>query len=84
MVGGYEGDELALVGDVQGVEAEEGAGVGDGVGDGEGPRTASVNPTPIDSSGTSNCSQVWVRPARTSSIACSAKWRAAAAAYAWK
>ncbi|MFC8289346.1 hypothetical protein [Streptomyces cyaneofuscatus] len=43
-----------------------------------------MNPTPIDSSGTSNCSQVWVRPARTSSIACSAKWRAAAAAYAWK
>jgi hypothetical protein len=48
------------------------------------PRTASVNPQPIPTSGTSNGSQVLVRPARISASAFSAKCSAQAAAYAWK
>ena len=48
------------------------------------PRTASVNPQPMPSSGTSNLSHVLVRPARISTSACSAKCSAQAAAYAWK
>ncbi len=44
------------------------------------PRTASVNPQLIASSGTSNRSQVLVRPARISTSAFSQKYSAAAAA----
>ena len=48
------------------------------------PRTASVNPQPMPSSGTSNGSHVFVLPARTSASAFSMKSSALAAAYAWK
>ena len=44
------------------------------------PRTASVKPQPMPSSGTSNDSQVLVRPARISTSAFSAKCSAHAAA----
>ena len=44
------------------------------------PRTASVKPQPMPSSGTSNFSQVLVRPARISTSAFSAKCSAQAAA----
>ena len=43
-----------------------------------------VKPQPIESLGTSNCSQVLVWPARTSASALSMKCSAQAAAYAWK
>src|ERR1700753_1234167 len=48
------------------------------------PRTASVKPQLIASSGTLNDSHVLVRPARISASACSTKYSAHAAAYAWK
>ena len=48
------------------------------------PRTASVKPTEIAASGTSNDVHVSVCPARTSSSAFSVKYSASAAAYAWK
>ena len=44
------------------------------------PRTASVKPTLFASWGTSNDSQVLVRPARISASACSTKYTADAAA----
>ena len=44
------------------------------------PRTASVNPQPMPSSGTSKDSHVFVRPARISTSAFSAKCSAQAAA----
>ena len=44
------------------------------------PRTASWKPQPIASSGTSKGSNVFVRPARTSSKALSRKWNAQPAA----
>ena len=48
------------------------------------PRTASVNPQPMPSSGTLNGSHVLVLPARTSANALSRKCSAAPAEYAWK
>src|SRR6478736_374970 len=48
------------------------------------PRTASWKPTLSASVGTVNDDQVEVRPARTSASACSTKYSAQAAAYAWK
>src|SRR5271155_5726955 len=48
------------------------------------PRTASWKPHPIASSGTLKSFHVLVLPACSSASACSAKYRAAAAAYAWK
>ena len=48
------------------------------------PRTASVKPQPMPSSGTLNGSQVLVWPARTSASAFSMKCSAQPQAYAWK
>ena len=48
------------------------------------PRTASVKPTPMASSGTLNSLHVLVWPARTSASAFSMKYSAQPAAYAWK